>query len=102
MLEHNLQQETLFSVDTSSKKFGLTINKSKTVVQVLNRVKIQLNSQIDGQSLDQVENFICLGGVISEIPTSENDIKRRVGLAMGAMQKLNSMDIQRYQEFNQA
>ena len=102
MLEHNLQQETLFSVDTSSKKFGLTINKSKTVVQVLNRVKIQLNSQIDGESLDQVENFIYLGGVISEIPTSENDIKRRVGLAMGAMQKLNSMDIQRYQEFNQA
>ena len=78
-------------VDTFSKKFGLTINKSKTAVQVLNRDKIQLNIQIDGKSLDQVENFIYLGGVISEIPTSENDIKRRVGLAMGAMQKLNSI-----------
>ena len=48
-------------VDTFSKKFGLTINKSKTVVQVFNRDKIQLNIQIDGKSLDQVENFIYLG-----------------------------------------
>jgi hypothetical protein len=47
--------------DTFSKKIGLTINKSKTAVQVLNRDKIQLNIQIDGKSLDQVENFIYLG-----------------------------------------
>ena len=50
-----------------------------------------LNIQIDGKSVDQVENFIYLGGMISET-TSENDTKRRVGLASmgGAMQKLKS------------
>ena len=41
--------------------------------------------------MEQVEKFIYLGGVISETPGSENDIKRRVGLAMGAMQKLNTI-----------
>ena len=88
-------------VDTFSKKFGLTINKSKTEVQVINREKISINIQMDGQLLNhgQVENLIYLGVIISETPTSETDIKRRVGLAMGAIQRLNpiwnSKDIKR-------
>ena len=71
------------------KKFGLTINISKTEVQVISRDKVQIDIKIDGKTLEQVENFIYLGGVISEVPSSESDIKRRVGLAMGSMQKLN-------------
>ena len=76
-------------VNTFSKKFGLTINISKTEVQVINREKVQLDILIDGKPLKQVEDFIYLGGVISETPSNENDIKRRIGLAMGSMQKLN-------------
>ena len=82
-------QALVSKVDAFSKKFGLTINISKTEVQVISREKVQIDIKIDGKTLEQVENFIYLGGVISEVPSSESDIKRRVGLAMGSMQKLN-------------
>ncbi|XP_072025202.1 uncharacterized protein [Amphiura filiformis] len=76
--------------DTFSKKFGLTINISNTEVQVINREKVQLDILIGGEPLKQVEDFVYLGGVISDLtPSNENDIKRRIGLAMGSMQKLN-------------
>ncbi len=67
----------------------MTINIGRSEVQAIGKEKVQLDIKINGTKLDQVENY--LGGVISEIPTSENDIGRRVGPAMGATQKLNSI-----------
>ena len=81
-------QSLVTEVDVYSKKFGFTINISKTEVQVISRENIQIDIKIDGKSLAQTGKFIYLGGVISENPTSENDIKRQVGPAMGSMQKL--------------
>ena len=49
-------------VDAFSKKFGLTINISKTQVQVIKREKVQLDILIDRKPLKQVEDFIYLGG----------------------------------------
>ena len=47
---------------------------------------------IDEVLLKQVvETFTYLGGVISENSTCTDDIKRRIGLAMGGMQKLTSI-----------
>ena len=46
---------------------------------------------IDEVQLKQVETFTYLGGVISENSTCTDDIKRRIGLAMGGMQKLTSI-----------
>ena len=78
-------------MDQCSKKFGLTINKGKTQVQVINRDHIDIKVMIEETELEQVDNFIYLGGVISDSSSSENDIKRRVGLAMGVVQNLNSI-----------
>ena len=47
-------------LDTFSKKFGQTINKSKTEVQVINRERINISIRIDDKPLNQVENFIYL------------------------------------------
>ena len=74
-----------------SKKFSLTINISKTQVQVISKECMKINIKIDGKELEQVDSFLYLGGVITEKSSSEGDIRRRIGLAMGIMQKLNSI-----------
>ena len=73
------------------KKYSLTINISKTQVQVISKESMKINIKIDVTELEQVDSFVYLGGVITEKSSSEGDIRRgRIGLAMGIMQKLNS------------
>ena len=43
---------------------------------------------IDGKELTQVDNFTYLGGIISQDGSNSQDIKQRIGKAMGAVQKL--------------
>ena len=74
-----------------SKKFSLTINIGKTQVQVISKDNTKINIKIDDKVLEQVDSFMYLGGVITNMTSSEGDIKRRIGLAMGIMQKLNSI-----------
>ena len=68
------------------KKFSLTINISKTQVQVISIESMKINIKIDGKELEQVDSFVYLGGVITEKSSSEGDIRRRIGLALGIMQ----------------
>ena len=76
-------------IHTTSKQFGLTINIGKTEVQVINKEPKPVSISIQGKILNQVQSFIYLLGVINEDATSSYDIKRRIGLAMGGMQKLS-------------
>ena len=46
---------------------------------------------IDEEKLKQVETFTYLGGVITDKSTCTDNIKRRIGLAMGGMQKLTTI-----------
>ncbi|XP_072050141.1 uncharacterized protein [Amphiura filiformis] len=48
-------------------------------------------SQTESDQLKQVQTFTYLGGVITENSTSTEDIKRRIGLAMGSMRKLTTI-----------
>jgi len=45
--------------------------------------------KIGSQKLKQVQDFVYLGGTVSEDAATEQDIKRRIGLACGVMQNLN-------------
>ena len=74
-----------------SKKFSLTINIGKSQVQVISKDNTKINIKIDDKVLEQVDSFIYLGGVITNMASSEGDIKGRIGLAMSIMQKLNSI-----------
>ena len=65
------------------------ISLSKTQVQVTGRNSTQINIQIENHTLEQVKSFIYLGGQIDEDGTSQNDVKRRIGLALGAMHTLH-------------
>ncbi|XP_072016827.1 uncharacterized protein [Amphiura filiformis] len=89
LVEINLQT-LVDKVHNESMKFGLTINIAKTEVQVIGRETAKATISIGNSTLEQVESFIYLGGVITEKASNEKDIKRRIiGLAMGIMQKLN-------------
>ena len=73
-------QTLVIKLNTSSKMFALIINRnrSETEVKVINRERINMSIRIDRKLLNQVVNFIYLGGVIFETPISKSDIKRRV------------------------
>ena len=84
-------QTLVTNIHTVSRKFGLTINKGKTEVQIITKESKPMSVYIDEVQLKQVETFTYLGGVISENSTCTDDIRRRIGLAMGGMQKLTSI-----------
>ena len=84
-------QTLVTNVHTLSRKFGLTINKGKTEVQMISKEYRSVSVYIDEEKLKQVETFIYLGGVITDKLTCTDDIKRRIGLAMAGMKKLTAI-----------
>lgn len=78
-------------VHKSSSAFGLKINIAKTEVQAISKEPKKLNINISGTQLKQVEEFIYLGGKISQNGSCTNDIKLRIGKAVGAVQKLQAI-----------
>ena len=70
---------------------GLRINVEKTEVQHVGKSSKVININIDDKPLKQVENFINLGGNMSEDASVEQDVRRRIGLATGVMQSLNKI-----------
>ena len=78
-------------VQDSSCNFGLKINIAKTEVQAISKQKINLCITINGTQLKQVEDFIYLGGTISEGGSCTKDIQHRIGKALGAVQALHNI-----------
>ncbi|GFS25347.1 endonuclease-reverse transcriptase [Elysia marginata] len=66
-----------------SEKCGLFINKRKTKTMVIRREKVipQIGIKIDGERVAQVANFTCLGHWITEDGRSDQEMKRRIGMA---------------------
>ena len=92
-------QKLVDKIFQSSSNMGLKINISKTEVQVISRDEVTLHININGQQLKQVQEFVYLGGTISQKGSCSEDIKSRIGKALGAVQRLqpiwNAGDIQR-------
>ena len=47
--------------------------------------------EVDGQELEQTENFVYLGGIISTQEGTDKDVERRIGLARGTCQALGKV-----------
>ena len=84
-------QNLMDKVYENSSNLGLKINIAKTEVQVTgkkekkeNQIKITIN----GANLKRVENFIYLGGTVSQKGGCTEYIKDRIGKAPGAIQRL--------------
>jgi Reverse transcriptase (RNA-dependent DNA polymerase)/Domain of unknown function (DUF6451) len=78
-------------VAESSSKMGMRINVAKTEIQALGKDENKFKIHVYGQQLQQVDNFVYLGGSISSRNGSEGDISRRVGLARGNFHALKNV-----------
>src|SRR6218665_2572562 len=79
---HELTDE----VHSSSQRFGLKINVEKT--KTIGKQQKTVEIKIGGETLEQVTEFIYLGGVITEDGRCTKDIKRRIGLASAMFGKM--------------
>src|SRR6218665_615976 len=59
-------QELTDEVRSSSQRFGLKINVEKTKTMTIGKQRKTVELKIKGESLEQVTEFIYLGGVITE------------------------------------
>jgi len=82
-------QGKISRIANESTRMDMKINTGNTEVQHIGVPKINAAITIDQDELKQVEEFVYLGGNMSEDATTTQDLKRRVGLACGAMQSLN-------------
>ena len=59
-------QQLVNKVYTTSDKYGLRVNSTKTEVQCIGRERQEMKIMTENNELAQCEDFIYLGGVISQ------------------------------------
>jgi hypothetical protein len=84
-------QELTDKVNESSKRFGLKINVSKTKVMTIGKSHKELNINLGNDKLEQVTEFVYLGGLVSEDGECRKDIQRRTSLASAMVGKLSKV-----------
>src|SRR5688572_17059215 len=84
-------QELTTRVHESSKRFGLKINGEKTKTMTIGKEKEKINITLEGEELEQVTEFVYLGGVITEDAESTRDIRKRIGQASAMFGKLRKL-----------
>ena len=82
-------QSLINRIVEESGKMGMVVNTEKTEVQHVGPERVNMEIKIGSQKLKQVQDFVYLGGSMSEDAASDQDIIRRTGLACGAMKNLN-------------
>src|SRR6218665_3066775 len=84
-----LLQELTDEVHSSSQRFGLKINVEKTKTMTIGMQRKTVEIKREGETLEQVTEFIYLGGVITENGRCTKGIKRRIGLASAMFGTMN-------------
>ncbi len=74
-------QEIMCNISAESERMGMELNTDKTEVQYIRNDNVIVDIQINGQCIAQADEFVYLGGKITQTGSSDKDIKRRIGLA---------------------
>ena len=79
-------QEQLAKLDAESRRYGMQINAGKTKTLIFRRKETKGAEQIklNGEVIEDVDNFVFLEANITWNSDSSEDIKRRIQLATGA------------------
>lgn len=76
-------------MEAISKDMGLSINRSKTKLMVVDRAqKLHFSGTL---KLESVDNFVYLGSIITNNGSSELEIRRRIAMAKTAMSQLQNI-----------
>ena len=71
----------------------MKINVKKTKTMVVSRhSEMKVNISIDGQRLEQVNSFRCIGALISEDGRFIQDVKGRIGMGKEAFNRRRVVD----------
>ena len=71
-------QDALEEWNEMFKKHGLKMNLDKTEVMWVGKHREELNIRLEGKGVKQVNNFMYLGGNISENGRAEVEVRRRI------------------------
>ncbi|XP_063537549.1 uncharacterized protein LOC134746908 [Cydia strobilella] len=82
-------QELFQRLETESDRMGLTVNRSKTKLMVVDRAKKLPRIVNIVPGVDIVDHYVYLGALIYDDGDCVPEIKRRIGLAKEAMTRLN-------------
>src|SRR6218665_482113 len=72
-------QELTDEVHISSQRFRLKINVEKTTTMTIGKQQKTVEIKIEGETLEQMTEFVCLGGLIMEAGCCMRDMKLRIG-----------------------
>ena len=78
-------------VNQESQRLGLKINVAKTKAMAVGKGKENLKITVESKEVEQVSEFVYLGGLVTEDGTCKADIKRRIGLTHVAFNKLQKI-----------
>jgi len=82
-------QKITDKVSQQGERLGLVINSGKTkVIHISKEQQQDLQITVNGTQLEQVNEFVYLGGLIAQDGRCESDIKRRIGLTWAVFNKL--------------
>jgi hypothetical protein len=85
-------QTMMDRLNTTSKEYGMRINKKKTKVMRISKGEQKIvKINIDGEELEQVKEFAYLGSTITEDARCHREIKRRIVLGKDAFEKRNEL-----------
>ena len=84
-------QNSMSSISLEAKRMGMKMNLEKTEVQYIGKEKVEMNISINGTTLKQVDEFVYLGSKITGAGCSDQDVRRRIGLANGVVQSLDKI-----------
>lgn len=87
MIEDNIKdiQENVETLHREGKASGLKINNSKTKTMIFGRKEDSVVVEVNGESLENVEEFVYLGSLLTWDNDCSKEIRRRIAKAAGAM-----------------
>ena len=84
-------QEIVDIVNEAGKSYNMKMNARKTKTMVISKKEgTTVTIRIDGTEIEQVQSFIYLGHKITQDGRSEEEVKRRIGIARTAFSKMNN------------
>ncbi|KAI5746408.1 hypothetical protein M8J77_003278 [Diaphorina citri] len=84
-------QVMIDNINEAGKRFGMKINAGKTKVMKIGKTERRINLTLEGQRLEQVENFRYLGGLIKSNGSCTEEIRSRIGMGKIAFEKVKDL-----------
>ena len=85
-------QNLLDVVNEKGQKFNVEMNVEKTKVLVISRDQnTRANLQLNGQVIEQVECFKCLGSIITDDGKSQREVSSRIAEAKQAFNRMKTV-----------